>query len=48
MLIYLAMIGLYNATFTQFVAKNITDMKDKQEIDQTIIDKTPFEIKIVK
>ena len=27
----LAMRGFYNATYTIFVAKNITDMKDKQE-----------------
>lgn len=35
MLIYLGMIGLYNAPFTQFVAKNITDMKDTQQVEQT-------------
>lgn len=35
MLIYLGMVGLYNPTFTIFTAKNITDMKDKQEIAQT-------------
>lgn len=27
--------GLYNATFTIFVAKNITDMRDKTEVDTT-------------
>lgn len=47
MLIDLGMLGLYNAPFTQFVAKNITDMKDKQEVEQTNINKTPFEIKLI-
>lgn len=27
--------GLYNSTFAIFTAKNITDMRDKQEIDHT-------------
>lgn len=27
--------GLFNATFTIFVAKNITDMRDKTEVDTT-------------
>ena len=29
----LAMRGFYNPTYTIFVAKNITDMRDKQEIE---------------
>lgn len=29
------MMGLYNPQFTIFVAKNVTDMKDKQETDIT-------------
>lgn len=40
MLIYLGMIGLYNAPFTQFVAKNITDMKDRHEVEQTNVNTT--------
>ena len=47
MLVDLGMLGLYNAPFTQFVAKNITDMKDKQEVENTNINKTPFEIKLI-
>lgn len=31
----LAMRGFYNPTYTIFVAKNITDMRDKQEIEAT-------------
>lgn len=31
----LAMRGFYNPTYTMFVAKNITDMRDKQEIITT-------------
>jgi hypothetical protein len=27
------LMGLYNAGFAQFVAKNFTDMKDRQELD---------------
>ncbi len=30
----LAMRGFYNATYTMFVAKNITDMRDTQHIEQ--------------
>lgn len=29
------LLGLYNSTFAIFTAKNITDMRDKQEIDHT-------------
>lgn len=36
MLIDLGMRGLYNSTFTIFTAKNITDMKDKTEVNQTV------------
>jgi hypothetical protein len=32
MIIQGGMLGLYNAQFTIFVAKNVTDMKDKTEI----------------
>lgn len=35
MLVDLGLKGLYNSTFTIFTAKNITDMKDKQYIDET-------------
>jgi hypothetical protein len=35
----LAMRGFYNPTYTIFVAKNITDMRDK--VEQEITNKTP-------
>lgn len=34
MINYLAMAGYYNPTYTMFVAKNITDMRDTQHIEQ--------------
>ncbi|MBQ2285280.1 MAG: hypothetical protein II244_06415 [Clostridia bacterium] len=39
MLIDLGIRGFYNPVFTQFVAKNITDMKDK--VEQEVTNKTP-------
>lgn len=36
----LALRGFYNPTYTQFVAKNITDMKDKTE--QEVVTKTVY------
>lgn len=38
----LGMRGFYNAAYTQFVAKNITDMKDKTEVDSNSIVKTVY------
>ena len=35
MLVHLGMIGLYNANFTKFVAKNITDMTEETKTDIT-------------
>lgn len=34
----LAMRGFYNPTYTIFVAKNITDMKDKQEVNEDMFE----------
>lgn len=46
MLIDLAMRGFYNPTFTIFVAKNITDMTDKQIVDSNIKSYSLFESEV--
>lgn len=38
----LGMRGFYNAAYTQFVAKNITDMKDRTEVESNSIVKTVY------
>lgn len=47
MLIDLGMLGYYNAPFTQFVAKNITDMNDKTQTELTGKDGEPLTVKKV-
>lgn len=42
----LAMRGFYNPTYTMFVAKNITDMTDKQIVDTNIKSYSLFESEV--
>lgn len=43
-----ALLGYYNTTFSIFLAKNITDLKDKIECDSTIRNVEPVKVEIIK
>ena len=43
-----ALLGFYNTTFSIFLAKNITDLRDKVECEQTVRNLDPVKVEIVK
>jgi len=43
-----ALLGYYNTTFSIFLAKNITDLRDKIECDQTVHNIEPVKVEIIK
>ena len=43
-----ALLGYYNTTFSIFLAKNITDLRDKIECEQTVRNVEPVKVEIVK
>lgn len=43
-----ALLGYYNTAFSIFLAKNITDLRDKIECDSTVRNVEPVKVEIIK